>query len=97
MSIHGDIIEEKQAEVELLREAIRLTREYVGERMLPALEGWTWFDAIKATGGFAGFGGCGCVLDPQVHGRDRLGELRYCTLPAGHDGEHGLHVNRAAS
>lgn len=78
------------SDVTMLREAIRLTREYVGEPMLPALEGWTWFDAIKATGGFDGFGGCGCVLDPQVFGRTPAGELRYCNLPAAHDGEHGL-------
>jgi hypothetical protein len=26
-------------------EAFRLTREYVGERTLPAIEGWSWFDA----------------------------------------------------
>jgi hypothetical protein len=25
-------------------EAFRLTREYVGEDMLPAVEGWSWFD-----------------------------------------------------
>ena len=27
------------------REAFRLTREYVGEGKLPAIEGWAWFDA----------------------------------------------------
>jgi len=26
-------------------EALRLTREYVGEEMLPPLEGWSWYDA----------------------------------------------------
>ena len=26
-------------------EAFRLTREYVGEATLPAIEGWSWFDA----------------------------------------------------
>ena len=25
-------------------EAIRLTREYVGEEMLPEIEGWSWYD-----------------------------------------------------
>lgn len=30
-----------------LAEAIRLTREYVGEDKLPALEGWSWFDAMQ--------------------------------------------------
>lgn len=76
-------------DVERLREAIRLTREYVGARMLPALPGWSWFDAIAATGGFEGFGACGCVLDPRVHGRTADGELRYCDLPAAHEGDHG--------
>lgn len=76
--------------VERLREAIRLTREYIGERALPAAEGWEWFDAIKATGGFDGFGHCGCVLDPQKHGRPRAGDLFYCHRPAGHEDDHGL-------
>ena len=76
-------------DVELLREAIRLTREYVGYRMLPATEGWSWFDAVKATGGFDGFGDCGCVLDPAVFGRPRAGDLFYCDRPADHDGDHG--------
>lgn len=26
-------------------EAIRLTREYVGSKHLPAIEGWAWYDA----------------------------------------------------
>lgn len=30
------------------REALRLTREYVGEHQLPAVEGWSWFDAVTA-------------------------------------------------
>jgi hypothetical protein len=79
-----------ETKVHQLREAIRLTREYVGEPMLPALPGWTWFEAIGATGGYEGFGGCGAVLDPQFHGRSPSGNLRYCTLPAAHDGDHGL-------
>ncbi len=36
---------------ELLSRALRalcLTRDYVGEATLPALEGWEWFDAGKA-------------------------------------------------
>ena len=82
--------ETQSDEVVLLREAIRLTREYVGERMLPAVEGWSWFEAVAATGGFDGFGTCGCVLDPQMYGRTRAGELFYCTRPAGHDDVHGL-------
>lgn len=76
-------------QITLLREAIRLTREYVGEPMLPAVEGWSWFDAVVATGGLDGFGGCGCPLDPQVFGRPSVGKLHYCGLPAGHSGDHG--------
>lgn len=30
---------------EIALEALRLTREYVGERTLPAIPGWSWFDA----------------------------------------------------
>ena len=77
--------------VTLLREAIRLTREYVGERMLPAVSGFTWFDAVGATGGYEGFGGCGCVLNPKIHGRTPDGKLRFCTLPAGHEGAHSIY------
>lgn len=29
------------------REAFRFTREYVGEDVLPAIEGWSWYDADK--------------------------------------------------
>jgi hypothetical protein len=30
-----------------LAQAIRLTREYVGADLLPAIEGWSWYDALK--------------------------------------------------
>lgn len=30
-----------------LAEAIRLTREYVGTRLLPAVAGWDWYDALR--------------------------------------------------
>jgi hypothetical protein len=30
------------------REALRYTREYVGEDTLPAIEGWSWYDATVA-------------------------------------------------
>lgn len=80
----------KDEEIALLRNAIRLTREYVGEPTLPAVEGWDWFDAIVATGGLDGFGGCGCALDPKVFGRAPTASgLRFCGLPAGHRGNHG--------
>lgn len=38
--------EHENAIVELC-EAIRLTVEYVGTSMLPPIEGWSWFDALK--------------------------------------------------
>lgn len=28
--------------------AFQLTREYVGEDVLPAIEGWSWFDCVRA-------------------------------------------------
>lgn len=82
----------RKQQITLLREALRLTREYVSEPMLPALSGWTWFDAAIATGGLEGFGGCGCALDPKTwgHAPTTVG-LRYCGLPAGHGGEHAPH------
>ncbi len=33
------------AALEQCVEALRLTREYVGEDLLPPLEGWSWYDA----------------------------------------------------
>jgi len=35
-------------------EALRLTREYVGEDMLPALPGWSWFDATERANAILG-------------------------------------------
>lgn len=32
----------------MAREALRLTREYVGEDKLPAIKGWSWYDATEA-------------------------------------------------
>jgi hypothetical protein len=32
------------------REAFRLTREYVGEDMLPEIPGWSWYDADQELG-----------------------------------------------
>ena len=49
-----DEVERLQAQVKQLADAlnfavlaIHLTREYVGEERLPALDGWSWFDATK--------------------------------------------------
>jgi hypothetical protein len=36
--------------IQQLCEALRLTREYVGEDVLPALPGWAWYDALVAAG-----------------------------------------------
>ena len=32
----------------MLADALHFTQEYVGPQMLPALEGWSWFDALAA-------------------------------------------------
>lgn len=45
------LIAEAPAMYEALRtavEAIRLTREYVGEALLPPMPGWAWYDATEA-------------------------------------------------
>ena len=34
--------------VRIALEAFRLTREYVGEELLPAIPGWSWYDATVA-------------------------------------------------
>lgn len=33
--------------IDELADAIRLTVEYVGNDTLPAIEGWSWYDALK--------------------------------------------------
>jgi hypothetical protein len=38
---------ERSPAVRELAEALRLTREYVGEDLLPAVEGWSWYDALR--------------------------------------------------
>jgi hypothetical protein len=49
-----DLTEKDLTELEyvqnLLRvgiEAFRLTREYVGEKTLPEVKGWSWFDWVQ--------------------------------------------------
>ncbi len=47
------LLGERQGLIELCTqasEALRLTREYVGEEMLPAIPGWSWYDATVALG-----------------------------------------------
>jgi hypothetical protein len=39
--------ERAEAAVVELAQAIRLTREYVGEELLPPVEGWSWYDALR--------------------------------------------------
>ena len=39
--------EADRAAVAELAQAIRLTREYVGADLLPAVEGWSWYDALR--------------------------------------------------
>jgi hypothetical protein len=36
-----------EAAVAELARALRLTREYVGADLLPAVEGWSWYDALR--------------------------------------------------
>jgi hypothetical protein len=40
-------LEQAQAAVAELAQAIRLTREYVGEELLPPVDGWSWYDALR--------------------------------------------------
>lgn len=87
---HGELM----AQVRVLRNALQRTREYVGERRLPATDGWDWYEAARATGGLAGFGRCACVLDPTVFGRGSTGGLKFCMFDADHEGDHGLPKRR---
>ncbi|MFI1166579.1 hypothetical protein ACH4UM_23985 [Streptomyces sp. NPDC020801] len=36
-----------EAAIAELAQAIRLTREYVGEELLPPIDGWSWYDALR--------------------------------------------------
>jgi hypothetical protein len=40
-------LEQAKTAVAELAQAIRLTREYVGEELLPPVEGWSWYDALR--------------------------------------------------
>jgi hypothetical protein len=40
-------LEEAEAAIAELAQALRLTREYVGEELLPPAEGWSWYDALR--------------------------------------------------
>lgn len=44
-------IAERDATIEMLRTAIHHTQEYIGPGLLPALPGWSWYDALMNTGG----------------------------------------------
>lgn len=41
-------LEQERALSDQLAQALRLTQEYVGNELLPALPGWSWFDALEA-------------------------------------------------
>lgn len=40
--------EEKSSILSEALQALCLTRDYVGEDVLPAIDGWSWFDAAKS-------------------------------------------------
>jgi hypothetical protein len=44
---HEAALGQAQAAVAELAQALRLTREYVGEELLPPIEGWSWYDALR--------------------------------------------------
>ncbi len=52
----GPRLEEAEHLLAKAREALRLTREYVGEERLPNIEGWSHYDATVAIDAF---------LDPE--------------------------------
>lgn len=41
------LVEIHDQAVHELTEALRLTVEYIGIKMLPPVEGWSWYDALK--------------------------------------------------
>ena len=45
-------LEEAERLLVMAREALRLTREYVGEKLLPNIEGWSHYDATVAIAAF---------------------------------------------
>ena len=45
--LDGNRLEFVKTAIEELTEALRLTVEYTGNDTLPAIEGWSWFDALK--------------------------------------------------
>jgi hypothetical protein len=67
-----------------MAEALRLTREYIGPDLLPALAGWSWFDALEGWNAWLdeqpcprdtdGDGNCSapCERQPDVHRRHVL-------------------------
>lgn len=44
----GPLVTQLVEALEVAKEAIRLTREYVGADVLPAINGWSWYDATVA-------------------------------------------------
>ena len=39
-------LERAEAMAATLAEALRLTQEYLGDAVLPRIEGWSWYDAM---------------------------------------------------
>ncbi len=46
--IAGQELVENEKVLSLALRALCLTRDYVGERLLPAVDGWEWYEAAKA-------------------------------------------------
>jgi hypothetical protein len=44
---HEAALGQAQTAVAELAQALRLTREYFGEELLPPVEGWSWYDALR--------------------------------------------------
>jgi hypothetical protein len=65
-----------------LAEAIRLTREYVGDDLLPAQPGWSWYDAMQR---FEQAGG------PPDAALGRCQAMLQCHRETGHEGGHEAH------
>jgi hypothetical protein len=47
IAVRDEEVQQLRAAVAELAQAIRLTREYVGEELLPPVEGWSWYDALR--------------------------------------------------
>lgn len=86
---------ELQRHAEVLEEALRLTQEYVGDEVLPMIEGWSHFDALlRRVGGPSGPGGGSVTGDEERTPPERPNpnpgrERRLVAVPAPSRSEHG--------